>query len=542
MCKSVGRDSDSSHLFMMQDGVTYCCNRDDIHPTGKIYLERDGLPVTSQLNSSVTPRPLVVGGMLTNVEIEKLPNTRFIRSIKPDVVQKYGVYCTLTPSGEPDKHFYPMTVKKKVIAYKMRTPDKKFPKNKTIAGMEIDLFGVNTIKGKPEHLIITEGELDAMSTYQMLSPHYKHIAVLSLPDGAKSLTCLVRNKEVLTNCHNLYFYPDQDKPGLEVIKEIIKLHPKINIIYTSEKDANAMLTEGKAAEFMTAFKNAEKYKPKSILTVADLKVQAIKPVRMGLSYPWDDMTDLTYGAKTKRIIGIGAAPGAGKTVFVQMLEKHLVYEHGEKIAVFSLEEDPAYSLKKLIGSVMNQAIHIPGTTYDLKEAGRIADTFNNKVLFYDSNEYTDWPDIEETIRYFASEGVKYFFIDPLSALVSHLDTSDGNRYLNSAMYTMSKIVKSLDITIFHVNHLNNPKTGKDHSEGGKVTGGQFTGSKAQWRFSTDLWGLIRNQQAELEAERNLSQIMILKDRMVGNAGKSFHLNYETKSGLLVPAFTTATGF
>ena len=476
---------------------------------------------------------------LTNEEISKFPDDRDIRGIKPVTLQRYGVHTSLTPEGDVANHYYPVTVKKALHCYKTRTPAKKFFKTKKIEELEPDLFGIPTVAGKVEHLVITEGELDAMMTYQILKPMTKSLVVLSLLDGSKGMGAVKTNRELLSSAYNLYFYPDQDEPGMMAVKEMVKLFPEINIIYTTEKDACDMYKEGKAEELKNAFRNAERYRPKAVLTVSDIRVEAIKPVTMGLSYPWEDMTNLTYGAKTQRIIGIGAAPGAGKTVFLQQIQKHFVYEHGEKIGIFALEESPEYSLKKLVGSVMGEPIHIPGYEYDVDAADEVAETFEDRILFYDSNEYTDWSDIEETIRYFASEGVKFFFIDPLSALVSHLDSGEGNKYLNSAMYTLSKMVKSLDIAVYHVNHLNNPKTGLDHSEGGKIHGGQFTGSKAQWRFSTDMWGLIRNQKAEDEEERNLSQIQVIKDRMVGNGGKSFYLTYDAKSGLLVPAHGTS---
>lgn len=50
------------------------------------------------------------------------------------------------------------------------------------AGPAKGLFGLNTIKKSDKVVVLTEGELDAMSVYQMTG-----IPSLSLPQGANSL-------------------------------------------------------------------------------------------------------------------------------------------------------------------------------------------------------------------------------------------------------------------------------------------------------------------------------------------------------------------
>ena len=128
-----------------------------------------------------------------------------------------------------------------------------------------------------------------------------------------------------------------------------------------------------------------------------------------------------------------------------------------------------------------------------------------------------------------TKGIKAVFIDPMSGLVAHLSASEANEYLNNAMFRLGQLVKELDFTVFHVNHLNNPHSDKDHGEGAQVRGSQFSGSRAMWKFSTDLWGLEVNQQAETKEERSKCTVRIIKHRLDGRTG-TFELRYNTETG------------
>ena len=122
-------------------------------------------------------------------------------------------------------------------------------------------------------------------------------------------------------------------------------------------------------------------------------------------------------------------------------------------------------------------------------------------------------------------------MDPLSALVEHLSASEGNTELGRIMRSMRKLRKHQGLTFFHSNHLNNPTTGKEHGEGGKVLGSQFSGSRAQWKYSTLLLGFERNQQADSPDERNEGTLRVIKDRLGGNTGP-VPMVYNSKTGNL----------
>lgn len=549
-CQSLGRDKTGDHLFLMKGGDQWACGRNGmIH--APYFEDMDGNPVTpgqsSQRFGSTTqtlatiqssapaftqPQPAT----LSLSEVEGLGDSE-IRNISRDVVKFYQVKIEFDQtSGDPLTHYYPISSHKKIVSYHVRTLPKSFWHLHTVNQLpdHLDLFGMLTVDKIPDHVILTEGEIDAMAAFEMLvfNKRVLKLRVLSLPTG-NNLKHVIANKKFLDRVPDLYFCPDQDDAGLKLIPEISRHFPLIKIMKFSEKDPDDMLSAGKVEEFYTAFQQAKRYVPESILSSNKLKAAAMLPVTVGLSYPFKSLTDMTYGLTTKRLIGIGAGPGTGKTVVAQTLIKHILFQHQEKVGVFSLEEMPSDSLKRMAGHVMQRQIHLPNQPYDPKELSKVLDSFDGLLYYYDSAEYRgDWEQIEESIRHMAIEGVKYFFIDPLSALHTHLSASDSNQYLSTAMFSMAQLIKELDISIFHINHLNNPMGSKDHGEGARVKASQFTGSRAQWRFSTDVWGLERDAQNPDMQLRHMTTFRVIKNRLSGQLG-TFQIKFDHNTGVLV---------
>ncbi len=526
-CVNVGRDRMKDHLFLMKDGVTWACRLNgEVHEP---YYERDGLSFAGEDDEEY----LFGKKTLTVEDISKLGSTDD-RGIPSFVRDKYQVKTSFNvDTGEITAHYYPITKNKdrKIIGYKRRKLPKYF---KVIGeGKDAHFFGMLSFDIKPTHLIITEGEEDAMASHYMLPPEkISGIAHVSIPNGVNSLQAFKDNKEWLDSIDHLYLAPDYDgEAGEKLIKNVAQLFPRIKILEYSEKDANDMLLEGKKAEYNRAFHNANTYKPKSIITIKDIIDVAVERVKYGMPYSFKRMNDFTYGIKTPRSIGIGAGPGAGKTTLMQQIQKDLIFTHKEKIGIFDMENDPPVTLRRLIGAIMEKPIHLPDCIYDVKEATEIGEYLRDKVYIFDPLSYRDWEDIESSIRFFVTDKARYFFVDPISTLVDHLTPSEGNRFLNIALYRISKMIRELDISIWHVSHLRNPADGKDHGAGARVLGSQFAGSRAVWKYSTNVWGLERNQLAEDESEKNTVTLRFIKDRMGGKTGY-MKLRYDPFRGVL----------
>ncbi len=386
--------------------------------------------------------------------------------------------------------------------------------------------------------ISISGNCDAVAAAYMLKKYA--VPCVSLPTGANA-KAVGDNINFLSQFDDVYLYMDQDEAGSKVLKDILTMLPDAKIVKTDRKDACDMMAAGQDKEFLEAFWNAKGYKPDFAVPISELAEGAVAKVEYGLSYPFPSLTKALYGARMREVTSIGGAPGSGKTIFVQQLLNHLMFQHDAKVAVFSLEEDPTFTLKKFIGSIINKPIHLPDTEYDKEEALDIVSSFSDKLYVYSHHgAYRSWEDIVAAIRYYRSEGVRYFVIDPLSALVAHLSASEGNEYLNQASISMASLAQELEISFYTVSHLNNAKGDKGHDEGAKVRPGQWTGSRGVWRYSHNMIAVQRNQQAEEEEDRHLVTISILKNRLSGNT-PSFQLKYDVDTGKLYEPTLTIGG-
>jgi len=107
------------------------------------------------------------------------------RGITKDTADKYGVRLQQNSSGEPLKHYYPYyDVNNNLVAYKVRdVPTKNFAADPPGAMSAGTLFGQQICQEKGKYITICEGEIDAMSVYQMLGSKWP---VVSIKDGATS--------------------------------------------------------------------------------------------------------------------------------------------------------------------------------------------------------------------------------------------------------------------------------------------------------------------------------------------------------------------
>ena len=539
MCQKNGHDSDGSHLFLMADGNKYCCNRVEYHDNNDFYLEEvDGPDTIDALLGEVReeheePEVKVFDA---DYNIEDLPAPGGYRNIPEEQYTKFGVHA-LMKGDEVSKVFYPMYTHSDKLVHKVRICEPKdFYTTESVKGAKLKFQGQQLYAGQKECLI-TEGQDDMIAADWMINqkrgPKFQ-VLVLSVPNGA-NLKAFQDNFEFLREFGRVTFDPDTDDAGSELTEQVVALMPDVRVLKKHKKDACDMNMAGMQDEYVEAYKRAEHYQPPSVIMVdEDLADSIREPLDMGLTYPWSSLTEMTYGMVPHQIISVGSGPGVGKSTVIRAIQQHLMFEHKEPIGIMALEDEKKKMIRYLVGYMMNKKIHVPEAIYDGDEAFRLAMSLRDKAYIFDNRYFKgDWKNIEVAIRYMHAEGVTKFFIDPVSALAAHLGSSDANTFINSIMIKMSRMIQELPITLMLVNHLNNPKTGPAHDEGGRVLPSQFTGSKGQWRYSTDMWGFERNSLHDDPAERHIMTVRNLKHRDDGNMmGRTCKLKYNPKTGRL----------
>jgi len=525
-CEELGRDSQGDHLFLMEDQETWCCNKTEIHP---MYIEGGGEPEDKMDVKGIVQLPIVADED---------------RCISLETATHFGVRTEFSPEDRSVRAKYYPETSGGLLGYKCRLMPKKFYSVhlEDAKGKVPDFFGQARCPQSGKRLLVAAGEEDAQAAREMLWNYNKSkgqdypIAVVGVPRGeATSEATFSENLKFLKGFEEVLVVMDNDDAGAKALGKIAPIvGESLRVMNFSEKDLSDMLVKGKSKEFLSGYFNCQEHKPSNIVSAGDILEEAIERVYWGLSYPFEKLTQLTYGLKEEgEIIGLGASPGAGKSTLLRQIQTHLMFTHKQQVGIFDIEEGAKQGLKKMIGGIMNKPIHLPDCKYDMEEARRIGGTFDGLANFYDG-DCESWDEVEEGIRYFASKGIRFFFVDPLSALVEHLTASEGNQELGRIMRSMRRLRKHQGLTFFHANHLNNPSGGKDHGEGAVVKASQFSGSRAQWKYSTLLLGLEGSQMSEDLEEKHSRVLRVLKDRLGGNTG-TVKLHYNTATGILEQA-------
>lgn len=535
ICTAAGRDKTGNHLQHWVNDDTgeewVYCSRDG-HYEKITDSNRADLESARHVRRELTEeeRQAILSEVL-ELPIQALTS----RGIRKEVAERYGVRVGLSSTNrEPISHFYPKEKDGEVVAYKVRNLDPKYF-YAIGSGSGCDFFGLtqarlgDVFSGK---LFIFEDELSAMSGYQALVDASKSTykpACVSLPDGAGSAAnVFARCRQFVESFQEIVVCMDNDSAGDDAVNKMRAMYPNIKIARIPKgvygdgkhiKDANDMVMANRSLELNNCLRfNAAKESPAGSTTVAECIEEAMKKPEWGLDYPWPGLTELTFGLRTGEVIAIGGGVGGGKTLLAHELCAHLINKYKQKCGAFMLEETVGNTIKNVAGKSANIPFHRPDAEFDPDLLKNEALKYDGFLFLYRNFGQNDWEDIKRCMRFWVVEhGVKFIFLDNITALVSHLSATEINTEVAKIAVELAGMCNELDFTCFVFSHLNPPKAGVPHEEGGQVQEVQFTGSRALMRFSQLILGFERNKQADGDA-RNLSQIRLLKDRNFGQTG------------------------
>lgn len=461
------------------------------------------------------------GDLLSGLEYKALSKRRLTEE-----TCRHWKYGTATYNGKPCQvaTYYDDTGKP--VFQKLRFADKGF---KALGeAKNPPLYGQWLARDGGKMLIVTEGEIDAMSVSQAQGLKWPAVSV---PQGASGAARAFKNNiEFLEKFERVVIMFDEDTPGREAAQECAEiLSPgKAYIASLPLKDANEMLKAGRGSDIISAAWNAKLYRPDGIVEIDALIEEAKKPIEWGYSWCLPSLTKATYGRRECEVYTIGAGTGVGKTDFLTQQIQYDVNVLGEKVGVLFLEQKPVETAKRIAGKAAGQKFHVPDAGWTQDELEEALENLRGSVMFYDSFGQTDWGAVKNKIRYMAvSAGIKMFYVDHLTAMA---DTSKERESIEQIMKEIAGLANELRIIVHLVSHLSTPE-GKPHEEGGRVQIRHFKGSRSIGFWSYYMFGLERDQQAEDEEERQTTTFRILKDRYTGeSAGTTIELGYDHETG------------
>lgn len=443
------------------------------------------------------------------IEVGGIPS----RKITEETAEKFG-YGVAAWKGKKVQVAPYYDADGKLVAQHIRTRDKSFP---WIGDPGSALpFGATRFPRSGRMIIVTEGEIDALSVSQAFGNKWP---VVSIGCGAGSQTrkYIAKHLAYFKNFERVVLMFDMDDPGRNAARDAAEVIGRTACIADLPlKDANEMLQAGRVEELVNSAWRATPHRPDGMVEAKSLKDKVLEGPQEGLSYPWPTVTKLTHGIRTGELVAIGAGTGTGKTTYLLQIVEHLAKHHRVPVGCFFLEQSPTETATRLAGLLGDRQFHVRGewTDADLVKAWEEFEKLS-PIHLYDSFGATLYADIEQRIRFLAEvEGVKHFILDHLTALAAAEE--DERTAIEGIMASLGALVKELDICIFFVSHLATPD-GTPHEEGGRVMMRHMRGSRAIGYWTHFAWGLERNQQAEDPDERRTIALRCLKDRKTGQA-------------------------
>ena len=525
-CNSCG-SSDARSIN--DDGSSYCFSCQSYFPSSdkdiQLIKERgDNMQEARQLNVTDLGYHAGVSSSIKD------------RGINEDTCKKYGVKVIYNGNGLIQKHLYPYYDEKgTMIGTKTRfVKDKQF----SIVGSTTNagLFGQQLFNGG-KYVTITEGEVDAMSVYQMLGSKYP---VVSIKNGvASALKDIKKSYTWLDKFDNIVINFDNDEVGREASKRVAELFSpsKVKIVKLPEgfKDANDICKARKYDEYVKCWWNAPVHAPDGIIKGTTLLDEVLKPVvKSTTSYGWQGLDDLTYGIRSGELVTITAGTGLGKTSVIKELVYHIYKSTEQNIGMIMLEESPKISALDLMGIEANLPLRRPDIT--LSKEDKI-EYFNKTVgsgrfYFYNHFGSNSVDNIISRVRYMAiALECKFIVLDHISMVVSSQEFGDERKSIDEIMTKLRTLVQETDVALICVSHLKRPD-GKGHEEGAVTSLSQLRGSGSIAQLSDMVLGLERDAQNENEVMRNTTSLRVLKNRFVGMTGPATYLFYDKDTGRL----------
>lgn len=238
-----------------------------------------------------------------------------LRGLSNDTLRYYGAY-TLVDGDKPKAIVFPYS--DNAVKHRSLSVKEFFWPN---GNKGATLFGANKFPaGSAKAITITEGELDAMSVYQMMGSKYPAVSVQSSNSARRDCEAAY---EYLNSFESIYLCFDNDGPGQKACTEVATLFDvnkvfHVKITGDGLKDANDYLQKGKSADFSRVWWNAKKFIPKGIINSYSDVAEVLRKGRVGAiaEYPFPTLQEMTYGIREGELVLFTAQEKVGKGLFI----------------------------------------------------------------------------------------------------------------------------------------------------------------------------------------------------------------------------------
>jgi twinkle protein len=411
------------------------------------------------------------------------------------------------------KYTYPNGKSKYRVFPKTFTTDPGFPSN--------EFYGMNLFNGgSAKSVTITEGELDAMSAFQMLG---SKVPVVSLPSATPKRNILEHCKDWLDSFDKIYLSIDTDEKAEGFATSLMRLYPgKVYKVHHDKyKDANEFLQAGAVQSYVSAWNNARLYTPTNIINSTQdyLDLYDHTPEHNYIPTNIPELDSKILGLMQGQFTVMLAETGVGKTELMRKLEYNFIKNYPDIVfASWHLEETKLRSLLGLVSYDLKDNL----TRRDLiEQKGKEAQvresisniTKNGNYIQFSLNESSDIEDLVDQIRVLSQVyGCKYVMFEPIQDVLSISDEKEKESKLASLSIQLSKMASDLGIGIVTIAHTNDDGAPKY--------------CKMIRQRASVVIEMVRDKSSDDPVEKNTLRLYVTKNRPASVEGPAGELVFD----------------
>lgn len=401
---------------------------------------------------------------------------------------------------------------------KERFPKKKFSLKK---GGEVNFYNYDAIND--ELLLIVEGEIDALTAYECMP----NIPVVSLPNGANSLSFLDQEIEKLDKVGEIVLATDGDEAGVKARDALMIRFGQDKTSFIEypkgSKDLNEVLcNEGKEA-VQRCFDNRKMMPIKAVNVASDYESTLIDYMTNG--FPNGLSTGLhEIDSKIKLMLGefvvVTGTPNSGKSTMIDYLTSLHCKDPSNniRICVLSAENNIPVHITKLARHYLKK--NIVGVSAPCDKTLEVLNYINDKYVFINAPEMEKmhYSDIIKKMKGINKRyGCNYFIIDPYNYI-----EKDGNDHTSHspalrALANFAKTFNALTILVAH------PKKMEKSEDGNYkyVNPYDISGSADFYNIADTIISFWR----DFNSNRNLLMVQKVRNEWNGTCPSEIELEY-----------------
>lgn len=406
----------------------------------------------------------------------------------------------------------------KLINIKKRYPSKKFSLE---PGAEITFYNYDDINS--ELLVITEGEIDALSIYEAMP----NVPVVSLPNGANSLKFLDDCISELEDIDEIVIATDGDDQGKKAKDNLLVrfgTHRTSYVEYPKGcKDFNEVLLNQGAEGVKKCFDSRMMLPIKAVNSAMSHEETVKGFIKNG--YPeglWTDAPEID--SKIQLMLGefvvISGTPGSGKTTVLDFLSslhcKSL--RNNIRVCVMSAEQNVAIQITKILCHYMER--DIVKSNLSEEEYSSFMKFVNDNYVFINTTEMEkmNYKDVVQKMKEVSKRyGCNYFIIDPYNYI--ERDSTDHTSHAPAlrAFANFAKMYHSLVALVAHPRKMEKTEDGNYKI----VTPYEISGSADFFNIADTILSFWR----DFNSNQNFMYVQKVRNEWLGSAPNEIEFRY-----------------